>query len=146
MKHTVSYIILLSFILISSNSASADDSQLSEIEIQESSDWEIIVIDQSTSLPNGNETFSDGDYVSISVKVSNTGNQSINGSWKLKLLSEGVWHSSVGQNETWDANDDLLSEITLGPLIEGIMTLKFEISIDNSTSCLLYTSPSPRDS
>ena len=87
MKHTVSYIILLSFILISSNSASADDSQLSEIEIQESSDWEIIVIDQSTSLPNGNETFSDGDYVSISVKVSNTGNQTINGSWKLKLLS-----------------------------------------------------------
>ena len=148
MKHTVSYIILLSFILISSNSASADDSQLSEIEIQESSDWEIIVIDQSTSLPNGNETFSDGDYVSISVKVSNTGNQSINGSWKLKLLSEGVWHSSVGQNETWDANDDLLSEITLGPLIEGIMTLKFEISIDNSTSNISETiqitvSPNP---
>ena len=148
MKHTLSYIILLSFILISSSSASADDSQLSEIEIQESSDWEIIVIDQSTSLPNGNETFSDGDYVSISVKVSNTGNQSINGSWKLKLLSEGVWHSSVGQNETWDANDDLLSEITLGPLIEGIMTLKFEISIDNSTSNISETiqitvSPNP---
>ena len=118
MKHTVSYIILLSFILISSNSASADDSQLSEIEIQESSDWQIIVIDQSTSLPNGNETFSDGDYVRITVQVSNTGNQSINGSWKLKLLSEGVWHASVGQNETWDANDDRLSEMTLGPLIE----------------------------
>ena len=63
MKHTVSYIILLSFILIFSNSASANDSQLSEMEIQGSSDWEILVIDQSTSLPNGNETFSDGDYV-----------------------------------------------------------------------------------
>ena len=148
MKHTVSYIILLSFILIFSDSASADDSQLSEIEIQESSDWELIVIDQSTSLPNGNETFSDGDYVSISVKVSNTGNQSINGSWKLKLLSEGVWHPSVGQNETWDANDDRLSEMTLGPLIEGIMTLKFEISIENSTSKIFETiqisvSPNP---
>ena len=148
MKHTVSYIILLSFILIFSDSASADDSQLSEIEIQESSDWELIVIDQSTSLPNGNETFSDGDYVSISVKVSNTGNQSINGSWKLKLLSEGVWHPSVGQNETWDANDDRLSEMTLGPLIEGIMTLKFEISIENSTSNISETiqitvSPNP---
>ena len=88
MKHAVSYIILLSFLLISSNCASADDSQLSELEIQESSEWEIIVIEQSTSLPNGNETFSDGDYVKISVRVSNIGNQSINGSWKLKLLSE----------------------------------------------------------
>ena len=148
MKHTVSYIILFSFLLISSNSASADDSQLSELEIQESTDWEIIVIDQSTSLPNGNETFSDGDYVKISVRVSNIGNQSINGSWKLKLLSEGVWQPSVGQNETWDANDDRLSEMTLGPLIEGIMTLKFEISIDNSTSNISETiqitvSPNP---
>ena len=121
MKHTVSYIILLYYLLISSNAESADDSQLSEIEIQESSDWELIVIDQSTSLPNGNETFSDGDYVSISVKVSNTGNQSIDGSWKLKLVSVGVWHSSVGQIESWDANDDLLSEMTLGRLLEGIM-------------------------
>ena len=148
MKHAVSYIILLSFLLISSNCASADDSQLSELEIQESSDWEIIVIEQSTSLPNGNETFSDGDYVRISVKVSNIGNQSINGSWKLKLHSEGVWHPSVGQNETWDANDDRLSEMTLGPLNEGIMTLKFEISIENSTSIISETiditvSPNP---
>ena len=148
MKHTVSYIILLSFILISSNSASADDSQLSEIEIQDPSDWEIIVIDQSTSLPNGNDTFSDGDYVSISVRVSNTGNQSINGSWKLKLLSEGVWHSWVGQNETWNANDDRLSEMTVGPLIEGIMTLKFEISMENSASNIseaiqITVSPNP---
>ena len=148
MKHAVSYIILLSFLLISSNCASADDSQLSELEIQESSDWEIIVIEQSTSLPNGNETFSDGDYVRITVQVSNTGNQSINGSWKLKLLSEGVWHPSVGQNETWDANDDRLSEMTLGPLNEGIMTLKFEISIENSTSIISETiditvSPNP---
>ena len=165
MKHTASYMILLSFILIFSNSASADDSQLSEMEIQESSDWEILVIDQSTSMPNGNETFSDGDYVRISVQVSNTGNHTINGSWKLKLLSEGVWHPSIGQNESWGANDDQISEMTLGPLIEGIMTLKFEISLANSTSnisesieitvspnpilftsaCLLYTSPSPRD-
>ncbi len=148
MKHTVSYMILLSFILIFSNSVSADDSQLSEMEIQVSSDWEIIVIDQSTSLPNGNETFSDGDYVMISVEVSNTGNHTINGSWELKLLSEGVWHPSVGQNETWDANDDQISEMTLGPLIEGIMTLKFEISLANSTSNISGTieinvSPNP---
>lgn len=148
MKHTVSYMILLSFILIFSNSASADDSQLSEMEIQEPSDWEIIVIDQSTSLPNGNETFSDGDYVRISIQVSNTGNHTINGSWKLKLLSEGVWHPSVGQNETWDANDNQISEMTLGPLIEGIMTLKFEISLANSTSNISETieitvSPNP---
>ncbi|DAC32097.1 MAG TPA: hypothetical protein D7H74_00040, partial [Candidatus Poseidoniales archaeon] len=148
MKHTVSYIILLSFILIFSNSASAEDSQLSEIEIQDPSDWEIIVIDQSTTLPNGNETFSDGDYVSISVRVSNTGNQSVNGSWKLKLLSEGVSHSSVSQNETWIANDDRLSEITVGPLVEGIMTLKFEISMENSASNIseaiqITVSPNP---
>ncbi len=148
MKHTASYIILLSFILIFSNSASANDSQLPEIEIQESSYWEVIVIDQSTSLPNGNETYSDGDYVRISVQVSNTGNQTINGSWKLKLLSEGIWHPSVGQNETWVANDNQLSEMTLGPLIEGTMTLKFEISLDNSTSKISETmeivvSPNP---
>ena len=148
MKHTVSYIILLSFILIFSNSASANDSQLSEMEIQDSSDWEILVIDQSTSLPNGNETFSDGDYVRISVQVSNTGNQEINGSWKLKLFSEGVWHPLAGQNETWGANENQLSEMTLGPLIEGVMKLKFEISLENSTSNISETmeitvSPNP---
>ena len=148
MKHTLSYIISLCFILIFSNSASANDSQLSEMEIQESSDWEIIVIDQSTSLPNGNETLSDGDYVRITVQVSNTGNQNISGSWKLKLLSEGVWNPSVGQNETWRANDNQLSEITLGPLIEGKLTLKYEISLFNSTSNISETieitvSPNP---
>ncbi len=148
MKHTLSYIISLCFILIFSNSASANDSQLSEIEIQESSDWEIIVIDQSTLLPNGNETLSDGDYVRITVQVSNTGNQNINGSWKLKLLSEGVWNPSVGQNETWRANNNQLSEMTLGPLIEGKLTLKYEISIFNSTSNISETieitvSPNP---
>tara|TARA_A100000164_G_scaffold373315_1_gene404284 strand:+ start:486 stop:2393 length:1908 start_codon:yes stop_codon:yes gene_type:complete len=147
-KHTLSYIISLCFILIFSNSASANDSQLSEIEIQESSDWEIIVIDQSTLLPNGNETLSDGDYVRITVQVSNTGNQNINGSWKLKLLSEGVWNPSVGQNETWRANNNQLSEMTLGPLIEGKLTLKYEISIFNSTSNISETieitvSPNP---
>lgn len=118
------------------------------MEIQESSDWEIIVIDQSTSLPNGNETLSDGDYVRITVQVSNTGNQNINGSWKLKLLSEGVWNPSVGQNETWRANDNQLSEMTLGPLIEGKLTLKYEISLFNSTSNISETieitvSPNP---
>lgn len=148
MKHTLSYIISLCFILIFSNSASANDSQLSEMEIQESSDWEIIVIDQSTSLPNGNETLSDGDYVRITVQVSNTGNQNISGSWKLKLLSEGVWNPSVGQNETWRANDNQLSEMTLGPLIEGKLTLKYEISLFNSTSNISETieitvSPNP---
>ncbi len=118
------------------------------MEIQESSDWEIIVIDQSTSLPNGNETLSDGDYVRITVQVSNTGNQNISGSWKLKLLSEGVWNPSVGQNETWRANDNQLSEMTLGPLIEGKLTLKYEISLFNSTSNISETieitvSPNP---
>ena len=62
MKHTASYIILLTFTLLLSNSASADSTQLQEIEIQGPSDWEILVIDQSTSSPNGNETFSDGDF------------------------------------------------------------------------------------
>tara|TARA_S200000501_G_scaffold359428_1_gene385302 strand:+ start:8288 stop:10048 length:1761 start_codon:yes stop_codon:yes gene_type:complete len=99
-------------------------------------------------LPNGNETLSDGDYVRITVQVSNTGNQNINGSWKLKLLSEGVWNPSVGQNETWRANNNQLSEMTLGPLIEGKLTLKYEISIFNSTSNISETieitvSPNP---
>lgn len=148
MKHTASYIILLSFILIFSDSASADDSQLTEIEIQDSSEWEILVMDQSTSLPNGNETFFDGDYIKISIQVINTGNQTINGSWQLKLLSEGVWHPSVSQNETWVADDNKLSELTLGPLIEGTMTLKFEITMDDSNSSISETaeitvSPNP---
>ncbi|DAC43402.1 MAG TPA: hypothetical protein HA315_03515, partial [Candidatus Thalassarchaeaceae archaeon] len=82
MKHTASYIILLSLTLLLSNSASADSTQLQEIEIQDPSDWEILVIDQSTSSPNGNETFSDGDFVRLSVLVSNTGSEVINGSWE----------------------------------------------------------------
>ncbi len=148
MKHTVSYIIMLSLLLIFSTSASANDSQLSQLEIQESTDWEILVIDQSTSLPNGNETFSDGDYVRVSIQVSNIGNQAINGSWELKLLSEGEWLQSGSQNKTWDANDNQLSEMTLGPLIEGTMTIKFEISSDNTTSNISETieitvSPNP---
>ena len=133
MKHTASYIILLTFTLLLSNSASADSTQLQEIEIQGPSDWEILVIDQSTSSPNGNETFSDGDFVTLSVLVTNTGSQSINGSWKLESLSNGVWNSPTGQNATWIGNDDQISEITLGPLKEGTMTFRFEIKLDGST-------------
>ena len=133
MKHTASYIILLTFTLLLSNSASADSTQLQEIEIQGPSDWEILVIDQSTSSPNGNETFSDGDFVTLSVLVTNTGSQSINGSWKLESLSNGVWNSHTGQNATWIGNDDQISEITLGPLVEGTMTFRFEIKLDGST-------------
>lgn len=148
MKHTVSYIVMLSLLLIFSNSASANDSQLSQLEIQESADWEILVINQSTSLPNGNETFSDGDYVRVSIQVNNIGNQPINGSWELKLFSEGVWLPSGSQNETWNANNNQISEMTLGPLIEGTMTMKFEISLDNTTSNISETieitvSPNP---
>ncbi len=139
MKHTASYIILLSLTLLLSNSASADSTQLQEIEIQDPSDWEILVIDQSTSSPNGNETFSDGDFVRLSVLVSNTGSEVINGSWELKLLSNGVWNSSMVQNETWDVNDDQISEITLGPLMEGTMTFKFEISLYGSTTNISET-------
>ena len=133
MKHTASYIILLTFTLLLSNSSSADSTQLQEIEIQEPSDWEILVIDQSTSSPNGNETFSDGDFVTLSVMVTNTGSQSINGSWKLESLSNGVWNSPTSQNATWNGNDDQISEITLGPLAEGTMTFRFEIKLDGST-------------
>ena len=67
------------------------------------------------------------------------GKQEINIGWKLKLFSKEVWHPLAGQNETWGANENQLSEMTLGPLIEGVMKLKFEISLENSTSNISET-------
>ena len=148
MKYATSFAFFISFLLAFANPASADDTQISDIEIQEPSNWEIVVIDQETSSPSDNESFSDGDYVRISVLVRNTGNEAINGSWKLKLLSEGEWHTSMVQNETWSANNSQISEVTLGSLTEGSLIIKFEISLDDwvtniSETREILVSPNP---
>ena len=132
-KHTTNYATAIALLLIFAMHATADDVEAQTLTIQDSSLWNIEVIDESTSSPNGNLTISDGDYVRISLEVLNSADYSVNGTWGLKFLSGDMWQSSLTQNGTWLPNETKTPEITIGPMSEGIVMVIFEVKINNSS-------------
>ena len=136
MKYATFQIVLIIFCLIISTPAAADSRQSNDLVIQDPSSWDFAVVNHSTSMPNGNETISDGDHISISISVNNPSSDLINGSWELKILSNGIWYTSMSQQESWPQGQEKVSEITLGPLSEGTYSFKFEILTNNSSSSI----------
>ena len=113
MKHTANFAIAVVFLLIFTCTVRAEGEQSPSLTIQDSNFWIIETIDQTTSSSNENVTVSDGDYVRISLEVYNNVDLSINGTWELKVLSNGVWYTSMFQNESWLPYETKSPEITL---------------------------------
>ena len=127
MKHTANFTMAVVFLLFFSAGVNAEEGESHSLTIQESNFWNIETIDPTTSSPTGNSTVSDGDYLRISLEVYNNVDLSINGSWYLKLLSNGIWQTSMFQNESWLPFETKSPEITIGPVSEGTMSVMFEV-------------------
>ncbi len=127
MKHTANFMMAVVFLLFFSAGVNAEEGESHSLTIQESNFWNIETIDPTTSSPTGNSTVSDGDYLRISLEVYNNVDLSINGSWDLKLLSNGIWQTSMFQNESWLPFETKSPEITIGPVSEGTMSVMFEV-------------------
>jgi len=125
--HTANFAIAVVFLLLFTGSVRAEVEESPSLTIQDSNFWIIEAIDQTTSSSNGNSTVSDGDYVRISLEVYNNVDLSINGSWELKVLSNGIWHTSMFQNESWRPYETKSPEITIGPMVEGTISMMFEV-------------------
>ena len=148
MKHTANFAIAVVFLLLSSGSVRAEVEESPSLTIQDSNFWIIEAIDQTTSSSNGNSTVSDGDYVRISLEVYNNVDLSINGSWELKVLSNGIWHTSMFQNESWLPYETKSPEITIGPMVEGTISMMFEVqtfdpSLNISVTKDIRVAPNP---
>ena len=148
MKHTANFAIAVVFLLIFTCTVRAEGEQSPSLTIQDSNFWIIETIDQTTSSSNENVTVSDGDYVRISLEVYNNVDLSINGTWELKVLSNGVWYTSMFQNESWLPYETKSPEITIGPMVEGTISLMFEVqtfnpSLNTSVKRDIRVAPNP---
>ena len=148
MKHTANFAIAVVFLLLFTGSVRADVEESPSLTIQDSNFWIIEAIDQTTSSSNDNSTVSDGDYVRISLEVYNNVDLSINGSWELKVLSNGIWHTSMFQNESWLPYETKSPEITIGPMVEGTVSMMFEVhtfdpSLNISVTKDIRVAPNP---
>ena len=148
MKHTANFAIAVVFLLLFTGSVRAEAEESPSLTIQDSNFWIIEAIDQTTSSSNGNSTVSDGDYVRISLEVYNNVDLSINGSWELKVLSNGIWHTSMFQNESWLPFETKSPEITIGPMVEGTISMMFEVqtfdpSLNISVTKDIRVAPNP---
>ena len=148
MKHTANFAIAVVFLLLFTGSVRAEVEESPSLTIQDSNFWIIESIDQTTSSSNGNSTVSDGDYVRISMEVYNNVDLSINGSWELKVLSNGIWHTSMFQNESWLPYETKSPEITIGPMVEGTISMMFEVqtfdpSLNISVTKDIRVAPNP---
>jgi len=147
-KHTANFAIAVVFLLLFTGSVRAEVEESPSLTIQDSNFWIIEAIDQTTSSSNGNSTVSDGDYVRISLEVYNNVDLSINGSWELKVLSNGIWHTSMFQNESWLPYETKSPEITIGPMVEGTISMMFEVqtfdpSLNISVTKDIRVAPNP---
>ena len=148
MKHTANFAIAVVFLLIFTCTVRAEGEQSPSLTIQDSNFWIIETIDQTTSSSSENVTVSDGDYVRISLEVYNNVDLSINGTWELKVLSNGVWYTSMFQNESWLPYETKSPEITIGPMVEGTISLMFEVqtfnpSLNTSVKRDIRVAPNP---
>lgn len=124
---TVSCLKVFLFLSISlvffSTNVSAQDSNFS---ISDDNTWSVEYLDGNSMENLGNESASDGDYISLKIPVSNSNLSSEDGSWSFSFGFGGQWyggHSGIlsGNTSTTDV------EISFGPVIEGFVLCKLQV-------------------
>ena len=98
----------------------------SDFEISEGSDWSLDYFDGNSLQSSGNESASDGDYVSLNIPVYNSNVSSNNAFWSFSFGNSGLWYG--GHSGVLSGNQSISDvEVFFGPLDEGIIFCKLII-------------------
>ena len=106
------------------NVVSADDG---DFEISEASNWSLDYFDGNSLQSSGNQSASDGDYVSIKIPVYNSNISSNDAHWSFSFGNGEQWYG--GHSGVLLGNQSISEvDIFLGPLDEGIIFCKLIIN------------------
>ena len=109
-------------IIFSSNTSAAD----TDFDISSDNTWSVEFLDGSTMENSGNNSASDGDYISLKIQVFNTNLSSVDASWSFSFGFDGQWYggNSGTLNGSLSTNN---VEISFGPVAEGFILCKLEV-------------------
>ena len=111
--------------------------------IENSADWEITVIDNSTSLQSENSSAFTGDLIQLSIEISNADTTAGHDEWRLFTEVDGQTAPELtGFLEGTEST--VIVNISFGPLPEGVLRLIFSIdSTHQNESLTLLVEPNP---
>tara|TARA_Y100000287_G_scaffold117911_1_gene94768 strand:+ start:1733 stop:3622 length:1890 start_codon:yes stop_codon:yes gene_type:complete len=111
--------------------------------IENSADWEITVIDNSTSLQSDNSSAFAGDLIQLSIEISNGDTTAGHDEWRFFTEVDGQTTPELtGFLEGTDST--VIVNISFGPLPEGVLRLIFSIdSTQQNESLTLLVEPNP---
>ncbi len=122
--YSLKVLLLLSIIMIIfSSNTSAEDT---DFDISSDNTWSVEFLDGSTMENSGNNSASDGDYISLKIQVFNTNLSSDDASWSFSFGFDGQWYggNSGILNGSLSTNN---VEISFGPVAEGFILCKLEV-------------------
>ena len=111
--------------------------------IENSADWEITVIDNSTSLQSENSSAFAGDLIQLSIEISNSDTTAGHDEWRFFTEVDGQTTPELtGFLEGTEST--VIVNISFGPLPEGVLRLIFSIdSTQQNESLTLLVEPNP---
>ena len=111
--------------------------------IENSADWEITVIDNSTSLQSENSSAYAGDLIQLSIEISNADTTAGHDEWRFFTEVDGQTTPELtGFLEGTEST--VIVNISFGPLPEGVLRLIFSIdSTQQNESLTLLVEPNP---
>ena len=111
--------------------------------IENSADWEITVIDNSTSLQSENSSAFAGDLIQLSIEISNADTTAGHDEWRFFTEVDGQTAPELtGFLEGTEST--VIVNISFGPLPEGVLRLIFSIdSTHQNESLTLLVEPNP---
>jgi len=111
--------------------------------IENSADWEITVIDNSTSLQSENSSAFSGDLIQLSIEISNADTTAGHDEWRFFTEVDGQTAPELtGFLEGTEST--VIVNISFGPLPEGVLRLIFSIdSTQQNESLTLLVEPNP---
>jgi hypothetical protein len=111
--------------------------------IENSADWEITVIDNSTSLQSDNSSAFAGDLIQLSIEISNGDTTAGHDEWRFFTEVDGQTTPELtGFLEGTEST--VIVNISFGPLPEGVLRLIFSIdSTQQNESLTLLVEPNP---
>ena len=99
----------------------------SDFEISEGSNWSLDYFDGNSLQSSGNESASDGDYLSLNIPVYNSNLSSNNAYWSFSFGNSGLWYG--GHSGVLSGNQSISDvEVFFGPLDEGVIFCKLIIN------------------
>lgn len=109
-------------IIFPSNTSAADN----DFDISADNTWSVEYLDGSTLEKTGNNSASDGDFISLKIQIFNTNLSSEDAYWSFSFGFDGQWYGGnsgvlMGNLSTNDI------EISFGPVTEGYILCKLEV-------------------